>query len=173
MKNKLCFFAVMLVAGTLPGKDWLQFRGHNSSGVAEETNLPVEFGPGKNEFWKAPLPPGHSSPIVVGERVFVTAFDGDKLMTICLDRKTGQVQWRREAPRPRKQELHKSNTPASPSPVSDGKNIWVFFTDFGLISYGLDGNERWKTPMGPFNNPFGMGASPVLVENVLLQSCDA
>jgi outer membrane protein assembly factor BamB len=164
---------LVLFCAAAGAEDWLQFRGANSSGVSGNTGLPVEFGPNKNVEWKTPLPPGHSSPVLAGERIFLTAFDADKLYTICLDRKTGKVLWRREAPRPRVQELHKSNSPASPSPVSDGKNVYVFFTDFGLISYGPDGNERWKQPMGPFNNPFGMGASPVLVDNILLQACDS
>lgn len=165
--------AFVLAASLPAAKDWLQFRGPNSQGVAEETNLPVEFGPDKNIVWKTPLPPGHSSPVLVGERIFLTAFENEKLFTFALDRASGRILWRREAPRPRQQELHKMNTPASPSPVSDGKDVYVFFTDFGLISYGPDGNERWRTPMGPFNNPFGMGASPVLADGVLLQSCDA
>lgn len=168
------FFTLAAAAAmTLQGEDWLQFRGPNSSGVSHNANLPVEFGPSKNVEWKTALPPGHSSPVLAGDRIFLTAFEGEKLQTICLDRKTGKVLWRREAPRPRQQELHKSNSPASPSPVSDGKNVYVFYTDFGLLSYGPDGNERWRTPLGPFNNPFGMGASPVLVGKTLLQSCDA
>jgi outer membrane protein assembly factor BamB len=165
--------AFFLTASALLASDWLQFRGPNSAGVSTSTNLPVEFGPSKNVVWKTPLPPGHSSPVLAGDRIFVTAFEDKKLFTICLDRATGKILWRREAPRPREQELHKSNSPTSPSAVSDGKNVWVFFTDFGLISYGFDGNERWKTPMGPFNNPFGMGASPVLAGDVLLIACDS
>lgn len=165
---------MMLVCAAFAcAEDWLQFRGVNASGVSNNTNLPVEFGPDKNVEWKTPLPAGHSSPVLAGDRIFLTAFEGDKLITFCLDRKSGKILWRRESPRPRTQELHKSNSPASPSPVSDGKNVYVFFTDFGLISYGPDGNERWKTPMGPFNNPFGMGASPVLVDGILLQACDS
>ncbi|MCS7026411.1 MAG: PQQ-binding-like beta-propeller repeat protein [Bryobacteraceae bacterium] len=154
-------------------EDWPQFRGANGQGVSASRNLPVEFGPEKNVVWKTPLPPGHSSPVIAGNRIFVTAYENDKLFTVALDRETGKVVWRREAPRPRKQELHKANSPVSPSPVTDGRNVFVFFTDFGLLSYGPDGNERWRTPLGPFNNPFGMGASPVLVGRTLLQACDA
>jgi outer membrane protein assembly factor BamB len=69
--------------------------------------------------------------------------------------------------------LHTSNSPASPSVATDGKNVWAFFTDFGLISYGPDGEERWRLPMGPFNNPFGMGASPLLARGKILQNCDS
>lgn len=167
--------SVLLVtfAFSLHAEDWLQFRGPNASGISHNTNLPVEFGPDKNVVWKTPLPPGHSSPVLAGDRIFVTAFEGEKLLTICLDRATGKVLWRRQAPRPRRQELHKANSPASPSPVSDGSNVFVFFTDFGLLSYGPDGNERWRAPLGPFNNPFGMGASPILAGDTLLQACDA
>ena len=153
--------------------NWSQFRGPNASGVAQETNLPVEFGPGKNLIWKTPLPKGHSSPVLTATRIFVTAYEGDQLLTICLDRATGRIELRREAPRPRKQELHKANSPASPSPVTDGKNVYVFFFDFGLLAYGEDGNERWRLPLGPFNNPFGAGASPILSGDTLLVSLDS
>jgi len=153
--------------------DWPAFRGPNSGGVGTDVNLPVEMGPAKNMVWKTPLPPGHSSPVLSGDSIFVTAFDGPKLLVISLDRKSGAIKWRREAPRERKQELHAKNSPASPSVATDGKNVYAFFTDFGLISYGWDGNERWKLPLGPFNNPFGMGASPLLVKDRIIMSCDS
>ena len=118
------------------------------------------------------MPPGFSSPVLVGDHIYLTAVDNEKLFTICLDRATGKINWRREIPRTRTGELHKANGPASPSPTSDGKNVFIFFYDFGLVSYGPDGNELWRMPLGPFNNPFGLGSSPVLVDNTLLISCD-
>jgi outer membrane protein assembly factor BamB len=163
----------MLAAGFVYAADWPQFRGPNSSGVATARGLPVEFGPKKNVVWRTPLSPGHSSPVIAGDRIFLTAFDGMKLYTICLDRKSGSILWRREVPRPRQQELHKSNSPASPSPVTDGRNVYTFFTDFGLIAHGPDGNELWRFPMAEFNNPFGMGASPVLANGKVLLICDS
>lgn len=169
---RLCVTALVLFAVVEAG-DWPQFRGLNGSGTADEKGLPVEFGPSKNVVWKTALPPGHSSPVLIGDRIFLTAFEGKKLLTICLERSTGKVLWKREAPRDREMKLHKSNSPASPSAVSDGKNVFVFFGDYGLVSYGMDGNDRWKTPLGPFNNPFGMGASPVLAGNLILMLCDA
>lgn len=158
---------------SLAAGDWPQFRGHNAGGVSETTNLPVEFGPSKNVVWKTPLPPGHSSPVLTEDRIFLTAYEGEKLFVIAVERATGRVMWRREAPRPRKQELHKSNSPASPSVVTDGKNAYAFFGDFGLLAYGPDGNELWRLPLGPFNNPFGMGASPVLMDGRIVQVCDS
>src|SRR5688572_16462266 len=146
---------VVLVALCLSGADWPNFRGHNSAGVSDSKDLPVEFGPSKNVIWKTPLPAGHSSPVIIGDRIWLTAYDENKLYVISLNRSDGRILWRREVPRPRKQELHKSNSPASPSVViDDRKNVYAFFTDFGLISYGSDGEERWRLPLGPFGNPF-------------------
>lgn len=179
--------------------DWPMFRGPNASGVSSETGLPVEFGPAKNVLWKTLLPPGHSSPSLAGDKIFLTAHErpratppsggegsiqparsvkpsrngeADKLYVLALNRATGRLLWRREVPRPRTERLHQANGPASPTPASDGRNVYAFFTDFGLISFGPDGEERWRLPLGPFNTPMGMSASPVLAGNTLLQICD-
>jgi len=68
--------------------------------------------------------------------------------------------------------LHKANSPASPSPVTDGKQVYAFFTDFGLVAFDLEGREQWRLPLGPFNNPFGLSASPILAEDKVLMICD-
>jgi outer membrane protein assembly factor BamB len=154
-------------------EDWTQFRGPNASGVSHDTGLPIHFGPDQNVVWKTQLPPGHSSPVLTQNRIFLTAHENNKLLVICLDRASGKVIWRREVPRPRAQELHKSNDPASPSPVTDGQHVYAFFTDFGLVSFDAGGKERWRLPLGPFNNPFGMGTSPILAEDKLLLNCDS
>ncbi len=164
--------SVLAVGICLPA-DWPQFRGQNAAGVSGDTNLPVEFGPEKNVVWKTAVPPGNSSPSVAGDRIFLTAHEGEKLLTISLDRATGRILWRREAPRPRKQVIERpANGPVSATPATDGTNVYSFFQDFGLIAYGSDGNELWRIPLGPFNNPFGHGASPILAGDTLLMVCD-
>jgi outer membrane protein assembly factor BamB len=165
------FLASILLAGA-NGSDWDRFRGPNGSGVNEGRGLPVEFGANKNMQWRVALPPGHSSPILVGDRIFLTAYEGDKLLTYSLDRATGKILWKREAPPHRKEALDNRNSPASPSPASDGKNIYVFFGEYGMLSYGFDGNERWHVSMGPFTNVYGMGASPVVVDDKVVLVCD-
>jgi outer membrane protein assembly factor BamB len=152
--------------------DWDRFRGPNGSGVNESKGLPAEFGVDKNMRWRVALPPGHSSPILVGDRIFLTAYEGEKLLTFSLDRATGKILWRREAPKARSEKIDKRNSPASPSPATDGKNIYVFFGEYGMVSYGFDGNERWHVPLGPFNNVYGMGASPVVVDDKVVLVCD-
>ena len=152
--------------------DWLQFRGPNGTGVADGPTLPTQFGATKNLAWKAAVPFGRSSPVVTADRVFLTASEGDKLVTLALDRKTGKTLWRRDVVRARYMPVFKANDAASPTPVSDGKNVIVFFAELGLISYGPDGSERWRLPLGPFNNFYGMAASPVLVGNTLVLVAD-
>ncbi|MBM3774210.1 MAG: pyrrolo-quinoline quinone [Acidobacteria bacterium] len=164
---------LMLLLLASSALEWPQFRGPNSSGLSPDTNLPSDFGPEKNVIWKTALPPGHSSPVLTRDRIFLTAVDGPKLVTISLDRATGKILWRREAPRPRVQKMHEANSAAAPSAATDGSNVYVFFGDFGLLSYGPDGNERWRIPLGPFNNPMGFGASPVLAGGLLLMICDS
>ena len=153
-------------------REWLQFRGPNGTGVAEGVTLPAEFGPNKNLVWKTPVPFARSSPVVTADRIFLTASEGDKLITLALDRKTGKILWRRDVVRPRHMPIFKANDAASPSPVSDGKNVFAFFAELGLISYGPDGKERWRVPLGPFNSFYGMGGSPVLAGNTLVMVCD-
>ncbi len=160
------------LALTLSAADWAGFRGPNASGVSEDVGLPVHFGPSNNVEWRTPLPPGHSSPSIAGDRIFLTAHENEKLFVFALDRADGRILWRREVPRPRKERLHQVNGPASPTPATDGRNVYAFFGDFGLISFGPDGNERWRLPLGPFNTPMGMSASPVLAGGTLLQSLD-
>ena len=137
---------VILLVAALPclmaAADWPQFRGPNAFGVSDTTGLPTEFGPVKNVIWRTALPPGHSSPVLSADRIFLTAFSEDRLYVITLERSTGKILWRRELPRMRKQKLHNSNSPASPSVATDGRNAYAFFTDFGLVSYGSDGEER-------------------------------
>lgn len=152
--------------------EWRQFRGPNGMGVAEGSTLPTEFNAKTNVVWKTPVPFSRSSPVVTADRVFLTTVEGDKLVTMALDRNTGKILWRRDVVRPRQMVIYKANDGAAPSPVSDGRNVYAFFAELGLISYGPDGKERWRMPLGPFNSFYGMGGSPVLAGNTLVLVCD-
>ena len=157
----LVLLPALLLAPALLGADWMRFRGPNATGVAAG---PIVARPSLDEnlLWKMPLPTGHSSPVITSKKIYVTAVENEKLYTLALERETGEILWRREAPRPRRSELHENNNAASPTPTSDGENVYVFFGDFGLLSYGPYGNERWRVPLGPFVNIRGMAASPVV-----------
>src|SRR5688572_10250361 len=175
-------------------EDWTQFRGPNGSGVSSTTGLPTEFGAGKNVVWKTALPPGHSSPVLTTDRIFVTGYskvdtrakenahtrsqaspiekENYKLVVIALDRQNGKILWQREVPRKITGRLQNVNNPASPSPVTDGANVYVFFQEFGLISFDANGKERWRHPLGPFNIFYGFGASPILVDDKVILPVD-
>jgi outer membrane protein assembly factor BamB len=153
-------------------QDWPRFRGPNGTGVSETTGLPVEFGPDKNLVWRREIPFGRSSPIVTKDRVFLTAIDGDKLITRSLDRVTGRTIWRREIIRNRAHKVFKGNDTGTPTPATDGANVYVFFPDLGLVSYAADGNERWRSPLGPFESFYGVSASPIIHGDLLLLVCD-
>lgn len=81
--------------------------------------------------------------------------------------------WQRMIVRERAAEIYKANDPASPTPVTDGTNVYAFFADLGLVSYGPDGNERWRVPLGPFNSFYGVANSPILVGDAVIQLVDA
>lgn len=156
----------------LSAQDWAGFRGPNGSGVAAATGLPTEFSPSRNVAWKAAVPFAKSSPVVSGGRVFLTASEGDRLLTLAFDAASGRPLWRREIQRTRRHEIYKANDPASPTPAADGQNVYAFFPDFGLIAYGFDGKERWRHPLGPFENFYGMASSPVAAGDMVLLLCD-
>jgi outer membrane protein assembly factor BamB len=162
----------LVLATFISGEEWSQFRGPNGTGVSATTGLPETFGPAKNVIWKTALPAGHSSPVLTKDRIFVTAHDKDKLFVICLDRSSGKIVWQKEVPRTRSGRLQNVNGPASPSPVTDGANVYVFFQDYGLLSYDSSGNMRWKVPLGPFNMFYGFGASPILVDDKVILPVD-
>jgi outer membrane protein assembly factor BamB len=153
-------------------EEWSRFRGPGGSGVLESANLPVEFGTERNVRWKVALPPGHSSPIVDHGRVFLTGFEQESLVTLCMRAEDGKTLWRRAIARPRQERHHQNNNPASPTPVTDGRSVFAFFPDFGLVAYSIDGEELWRQPLGPFHNFQGMANSPVLAGDALIQVCD-
>lgn len=165
-------FCLLTVFAASQTQDWPQFRGPQGSGVSADTGLPVEMGPQKNMVWKTAIPLGFSSPVLSGSHIFLTGVEDEKLLTIGLDRATGRVLWRREAPRPRRENMQQPNTPANPSAASDGQAVFVFFGDFGLLAYSADGQERWRLPLGPFNNQNGHGSSPIVAGDLVVLICD-
>lgn len=176
MRRLLFALLAMSVSGqpaaTSSFSDWTRFRGPNGSGISASTDIPVEFSAERNLRWRLALPPGHSSPIVWNDRIYLTAVRGEALLTMAIDREAGTIIWESTAPATARPPVDKRNNPASPSPAVDDEGAYVFFQDFGLIAYDTAGKERWRMPLGPFDNIYGMGASPVLVDNLLVLPID-
>ncbi len=166
-------FVVFLFPLCLIAADWSRFRGPNGTGVSDAKDLPLEYGPNKNVIWKTELAGGYSSPVIGGDKIFVTAFEKEDLYTIAIDRASGRILWKQLAPRERALTKYGVNTPVSPTPATDGQNVYVFFETVGLVSYGPDGNLRWKVPLGPFSLPYGFGSSPIVAGDKILMLVDA
>lgn len=171
---KACLVGSLVLAGWVSAADapkWPQFRGPNGSGVAEEEKPPVEFGPEKNVKFKVPVLSGFSSPVVAGDKLFLTAFDGSKLYTVAYSTADGKELWRTEAPAKKIEAYHKTEgSPAASSVATDGKIVVSYFGSCGVFAYDLAGKQLWKYELETAQTPadFGSGVSPVLADGVVV-----
>ena len=174
-------------------RNWAQWRGPDATGVSRSANPPTEWSETKNVRWKVVIPGrGSASPIVWGERVYLTTavpvgVTGDaqhaargsvtprgvhRFLVMAVDRKTGRTVWERVA---REQEPHEQShvdngTWASGSPVTDGERLFAYFESFGLYAYDLEGKLLWEKDLGDkkMRNEFGEGSTPALYGNTLV-----
>jgi outer membrane protein assembly factor BamB len=150
---------------------WPRFRGPNGMGVADGQRPPVALGPGKNVKWKVPAPSGSSSPIVAGNQLVITAFDGGRLYTVAYNREDGKEVWRAEAPAKQIESYHKTEgSPAASTPATDGQRIVSYFGSCGLFCYDLSGKELWhlEMPTALTANDFGTGVSPIIEDGIVV-----
>lgn len=169
----VCFLGV--TGDDAPGS-WAQFRGSAGAALAVGNKaLPTEIGPKQYVAWKTPVPLGISSPVVHGDRIFLTGVNDKKLFTLGLDRKTGKEIWRTEAPYKTLEKFHKIGYPAQSTAATDGAHVVVFFGSAGLFCYDRDGKQIWHVAMGPFKTEFGAASSPLLLDGrvILNQDFDA
>ena len=157
---------------TMAEPSWPQFRGPNCSGVAEGEKPPIEFGPDTNLLWKVAVPKGVSSPCIWGSRIFLTAIEENKLVTLGLDRQNGKVLWRQVAPTEKIEVTHPEGSPASATPATDGRGVYAYFGSYGLIGYDLAGHELWRKPLPIGNVINGSGTSPAVIKGRLIMNCD-
>ena len=167
-------FPVFLSIGH--GADWPCWRGLDGLGVSSEKGLPVQWSKEKNIAWQIPIPgKGASSPIIVGERVYVTTQTSDLgLHLLAIDRKNGELIWDREIGRGK---LHANalHNMATPTPVSDGKLVWVMFGTGDLACLDADGKIVWQRNLvkeyGTYKFNHGYGSSPMLDDGKLFIVC--
>ena len=168
-----------LITGSVvaqPSERWPRFRGATGDGVAQTAkDLPTRFGPRANVVWSVDLDPGLSSPIVWDDRVFITTYRPDRkeLATIGIDRRDGLRLWRRVAPTETIEGVHHTSSPASATPVTDGRRVISYFGSYGLLAYSLRGDELWTKPLPMPNVRFGSGTSPILAKGRLILKVDS
>lgn len=176
-----------VVAGTSAlGADWMQFRGPGGLGTSDEKGLPVTWSAKENIVWRTEMPgPGTSCPIVVGKRVYITAYSGyglvpdegdeSKLMRhlLCIDREKGTILWTKDfKPVLPESKYHKGNDSehgySSSTIASDGQSLYVFFGKSGVYRLDMDGKEIWKTSVGTGTSGWGSSNSPVLYKDLVI-----
>jgi outer membrane protein assembly factor BamB len=157
----ICLATLLGAEAAVP--QWPQFRGPGGHGIAAGQSIPLDFAPDQKLQWKVPLPAGHSSPAIWGDRIFITGHEGPLLKMIALDRTRGTVLWERERRITRVATYaHVAGSPANPTPATDGNRVIFYFDDYGLVVMDMAGTLLWEKKFPPTGNAFSYGASPVL-----------
>ena len=193
MRLVVLFF---FVAGLIRAENWPGWRGPSGDGVSAGKGIPTKWSSTENIAWRIAIPgEGHSSPIVWGDKVFLTSSltEKNKRILLCIDRLSGQTVWQRDVVQSPPETIHRLNSRASGTPATDGKQVYVTFmraegdeviapnvgserliTPGKIIvaAYDLDGNEKWKTNVGDFLSAHGFNTCPVLFEDLLILNGD-
>ncbi|MBX7106212.1 MAG: PQQ-binding-like beta-propeller repeat protein [Gemmataceae bacterium] len=187
MRQFLGLFGVVALL-TAGGADWPRFRGPDGLGVAVGATPPTKWTATDGVKWKAALPgPGSSSPVVWGDRVFVTCYSGygidaaspgsiEKLTRhlVCVDRNSGRILWKSDIAASNAEDPYRGYVTehgyASNSPATDGEAVYAFFSKSGVVAYDLEGKKLWQTAVGVESDErrWGSSASPVLFKGLVI-----
>ncbi len=175
-------FLVLLAGGLVRADDWPEFRGPTGQGIAPKGHYPVEWSTSKNVAWRKPIPgKGWSSPILNGGFVYLTTavpVNGSRdqsLRALCLNAKTGETVWDTEVFRQDGSQapaIHSKNSHASPTPLTDGRRLYVHFGHQGTACLDLQGKVLWKNSDIHYQPVHGNGGAPILTDKALVFSCD-
>lgn len=172
MAGLLCAASLAVSAAA---DNWPAWRGPSANGYSSEKNLPVKWSPSENVRWKVALPgPGNSTPIVWGDRIFLTQsldVEGHQRALLCLARADGHELWRKVVPFEGKESRHADNPYCSASPVTDGKRVVASFGSAGVLCCDLNGKELWRRDLGRFEHIWGNASSPVLYQDLVFLNC--
>ena len=177
MKHSIAILTLTLVMGTAPAfaENWPQFRGPTGQGVSSEKNLPLKWSAAENVAWRAELPgESWSSPIVWGERVFLTTAtdNGASCRVLSLDRQTGKILWDKEVFQQVPRHKQQRNTFATPTPATDGARVYACFGDGSFAALNFAGEIVWTNHDYKFYGEHGLGSSPILYRGLLIMARD-
>lgn len=156
-------------------ENWPRFRGPNGQGVSQEQDLPLRWSPTKNVRWKTAIPgTGWSSPIVYGDRIFLTTAteEGASCRVLCVRSSDGQVMWNQEVHQQVPGPKRRQNSYATPTPVTDGERVYAVFYDGTIVAVDFDGELVWTNQEVDFYSLHGLGASPLLIDDLLVMPFD-
>lgn len=174
MRNLSLLIACLFAVAGLAGADWPQFRGTDTTGVAPDQNVPVDIA--GSIAWTAELSGrGLSGPIVVGNRVILSASSGyaeDRLHVLCFDARTGAPLWERQFWATGRTLCHPKMCNATPTPASDGSRIFALYSSNDLVCLDLEGNLQWYRGLTHdyrnVSNSLGMSSSPIVIGDTLI-----
>ncbi len=155
--------------------DWPQWRGPSHDGHSTETDVPVKWDT-NSIVWRTELPgDGQSSPVISGDRIFLTAAigKGRERVVFCVDRRNGKIVWQETVWTGEPEASHDMNGWASATCATDGQRVVAFFGRGGIHGLDVDGKKLWSKDLGKFDGAWGTGASPLIVDDVVIQNCDA
>lgn len=150
---------------------WNQFRGPNGQGWLDGAKPPATLGASTLK-WKVALAPGHSSPVVWKDRVFLSGVENNRLVTLCVNRTTGAVLWKQAAPEVTLEQVHPDNDNASPTPVLDPNHVYSYFGSYGVTCYDHDGHEVWHRKLPTRKRTYGTSSSPIIHKELLILVLD-
>ena len=193
----LSVLGIVAAFSSAEAADWSRFRGPNGSAVSDAHGVPTEWSDSKNLAWKTELPgPGSSSPIIVGDRVFVTCFSGYgygsgrgaagdikqlQRHLVCVSLKDGKILWDKSVTSKQPEESYNrmlgEHGYATSTPVSDGEQVFVFFGASGVLAFDLEGQQLWQANVsdGSTRSKMGWGSasSPILYRNTVIVNAAA
>ncbi len=161
----------MVVPGGDAMKYWSRWRGPSGQGLVEGTGYPDTWSETDNVLWRVPVPGrGHSSPIVWGDRIFLTtaSTDGASRSVLCYRRSDGTLLWERAVPEAPAEKLFPKNSYASATPATDGKRVYAYFGNAGVVAVDFSGKIVWHVRLGTINLYHGPGGSPLLYKDRLI-----
>jgi outer membrane protein assembly factor BamB len=168
--------SLLVVSCSIQAAHWSALRGSDGTAVSPESEFPLSWSAKENIAWKTTLSgKGTSSPVVHGNLIFVTTqLENEDLMTLSFDLKTGRPIWEKKMGNGRLP-THDFHNMATPTPVTDGKHVWVFFGTGDLVCLTISGEEVWRrnlrTEYADYNTNHGMGNSPLLHDGSLYIAC--
>jgi outer membrane protein assembly factor BamB len=164
---------VMALRSVADEQNWKQWRGPAGTGKTSASPSVTEWSPDQNVKWRVELPePGNSTPIVWGERIFLTQplSKAKQRALLCFERKTGKLLWERGVDYSQSEESHKTNPYCSASPVTDGERVIAWFGSAGLFCWDFAGQELWRRELGRQEHMWGYGSSPILHDDLCILS---
>ncbi len=175
MKLTTLLLSSALIAPSLFAENWNQFRGPSGQGYSNEKGLPTQWSADSNILWNSKIPgSGWSSPVVWEDRVFVssTTEQDQSCRVICVDRKSGEIEWNVEVFRQTPGRKEGQNSYATPTVAVDGCHAYAVFGNGGVAALTLDGDVVWTNLEFDFYSRHGLGASPVVWENLVIMPYD-